>query len=76
MTICLSLPESRSQGDVQAGWICFEDLIEAQAGKVEGYRWPKLEENTACGLCYTSGTTGRPKVPFSVRLLIVLDHGE
>jgi fatty-acyl-CoA synthase len=23
--------------------------------------WPVLDENTACGLCYTSGTTGNPK---------------
>ncbi|HVC03023.1 MAG TPA: AMP-binding protein [Steroidobacteraceae bacterium] len=23
--------------------------------------WPDLDENGACGLCYTSGTTGRPK---------------
>ena len=27
----------------------------------EGFEWPKLDENTACGLCYTSGTTGNPK---------------
>ncbi|MFV2092704.1 MAG: long-chain-fatty-acid--CoA ligase [Hyphomicrobiales bacterium] len=26
-----------------------------------GFSWPKLDENTACGLCYTSGTTGNPK---------------
>ena len=25
------------------------------------FPWPKLDENTACGLCYTSGTTGNPK---------------
>jgi fatty-acyl-CoA synthase len=25
------------------------------------YRWPELDERTACGLCYTSGTTGNPK---------------
>jgi len=24
-------------------------------------RWPEFDENTACGLCYTSGTTGEPK---------------
>ena len=23
--------------------------------------WTRVEENDACGLCYTSGTTGRPK---------------
>ncbi len=25
------------------------------------YTWPDLDENTACTLCYTSGTTGNPK---------------
>src|SRR5260370_7876197 len=25
------------------------------------YAWPQLDENTACTLCYTSGTTGNPK---------------
>jgi fatty-acyl-CoA synthase len=25
------------------------------------YAWPQLDENTACSLCYTSGTTGNPK---------------
>jgi fatty-acyl-CoA synthase len=36
--------------------IAYEDLI---AGK-EG-RWTEVHENDACGLCYTSGTTGDPK---------------
>ncbi len=27
----------------------------------EGYAWPSFDENTASVLCYTSGTTGRPK---------------
>jgi fatty-acyl-CoA synthase len=27
----------------------------------DDYRWPELDERTACGLCYTSGTTGNPK---------------
>jgi acyl-CoA synthetase (AMP-forming)/AMP-acid ligase II len=36
----------------------YEDLL---AGRSEAYEWPQLEENTACGLCYTSGTTGNPK---------------
>ena len=25
------------------------------------FDWTALDENTACGLCYTSGTTGDPK---------------
>ena len=27
----------------------------------EHINWPELDENTACCLCYTSGTTGNPK---------------
>jgi 3-(methylthio)propionyl---CoA ligase len=36
----------------------YEDLL---AGRSNAFEWPQLEENTACGLCYTSGTTGNPK---------------
>ncbi len=38
--------------------ICYEDLI-AQGDA--DFVWPSFDENTACGLCYTSGTTGNPK---------------
>ena len=38
--------------------ICYEELI---ATGDEGFAWPKLDENEACGMCYTSGTTGNPK---------------
>ena len=31
------------------------------AGQPTHYNWPKLDENTASSLCYTSGTTGNPK---------------
>ena len=27
----------------------------------ENFVWPDLPDNAACGLCYTSGTTGNPK---------------
>lgn len=36
----------------------FETLIEHEP---EQYSWPRLDENAASGLCYTSGTTGDPK---------------
>ena len=38
--------------------ICYEEFL---AHGDEGFEWPKLDENSACGLCYTSGTTGNPK---------------
>ena len=38
--------------------LCYETLI---ATGDPSFAWPRLDENTACGLCYTSGTTGNPK---------------
>jgi acyl-CoA synthetase (AMP-forming)/AMP-acid ligase II len=38
--------------------ICYEDLI---ADVDDDFAWAKIDENAACGLCYTSGTTGNPK---------------
>ncbi len=38
--------------------LCYEEFIEAEDGD---YSWPQFDENTASGLCYTSGTTGNPK---------------
>jgi len=40
------------------GLLVYEDLIATEDGK---YDWPQLDEYTASGLCYTSGTTGNPK---------------
>jgi fatty-acyl-CoA synthase len=37
---------------------CHDALVD-DAG--DDYDWPALDENTASALCYTSGTTGRPK---------------
>jgi fatty-acyl-CoA synthase len=38
--------------------ICYETLV---AGGSSDFQWPVLDENAACALCYTSGTTGNPK---------------
>lgn len=38
--------------------LCYEELLEAEEPSID---WPELDENTASGLCYTSGTTGNPK---------------
>jgi fatty-acyl-CoA synthase len=38
--------------------IAYEDFIAAMDGDFE---WKDLDEKAACGLCYTSGTTGNPK---------------
>ena len=40
------------------------DLISYEAwigGQSNTYSWPQIDENSACSLCYTSGTTGNPK---------------
>ncbi len=38
--------------------VAYEDWI----GEVDGdFRWASFDENTAAGMCYTSGTTGNPK---------------
>lgn len=47
--------DADSEGD---GWAIYEDLI---AGAVPIEAWPELDENSAAALCYTSGTTGKPK---------------
>jgi 3-(methylthio)propionyl---CoA ligase len=48
---------------------CYEDLLEAES---DAFEWPTFDENTAAGLCYTSGTTGNPKgVLFSHRSTIL-----
>ncbi|RAI57544.1 long-chain fatty acid--CoA ligase [Roseicella frigidaeris] len=36
----------------------YETLLAAESGE---QAWPVFDENTASALCYTSGTTGRPK---------------
>lgn len=38
--------------------VAYEDLILGHDANAE---WGGFDENTACGLCYTSGTTGNPK---------------
>jgi fatty-acyl-CoA synthase len=40
------------------GYLRYEELLAGESSEVD---WPDLDENTAAVLCYTSGTTGRPK---------------
>jgi fatty-acyl-CoA synthase len=46
-------------GDVPEGMISYEDLIGA-SDEAE-FEYPDFDENQAAAMCYTSGTTGRPK---------------
>jgi fatty-acyl-CoA synthase len=53
MTDSAHLPEARIRN-----LVAYEDMI----GSVDAdFAWKALDENTAAGLCYTSGTTGHPK---------------
>jgi fatty-acyl-CoA synthase len=45
--------------DVPEGMISYEDLIGA-SGEAD-FEYPDFDENQAAAMCYTSGTTGRPK---------------
>jgi fatty-acyl-CoA synthase len=58
---------SRS-GSVPNGTIEYESLIEG----AEPMEWPEIDERRAAAMCYTSGTTGRPKgVLYSHRALVL-----
>lgn len=50
--------EAHMQPEIFPGALCYETLV---AGQSSDCAWGGFDENTAAGLCYTSGTTGNPK---------------
>jgi len=52
-----------------SGLLCYEGLL-AEVDPLP--QWPEFDENAACALCYTSGTTGEPKgVLYSNRAMML-----
>ena len=58
--VMLCAPDSMPEVTVAPGMRlhCYDTLLDAET---DDYEWPEFDENTASALCYTSGTTGRPK---------------
>jgi len=49
--------------------LCYETLMDAAS---DDYDWPSFDERSAASLCYTSGTTGKPKgVLYSHRSTVI-----
>ena len=71
--VLMAGPEYLPKESVMPGLCSYEDLLAAQPG---GYAWPSFDENTACSLCYTSGTTDQPKgVLYSHRSTVLHAYG-
>ena len=56
--VLMAGPEHLPAASVMPGLCSYEDLLAAERAD---YVWPTFDENTACSLCYTSGTTDQPK---------------
>lgn len=52
------LAEGEQYGKQSQSWSLYADWLTAED---PDFAWPVFDENTASGLCYTSGTTGNPK---------------
>ncbi|MGH1424494.1 MAG: long-chain fatty acid--CoA ligase [Pseudooceanicola sp.] len=58
MTYVIMTDRAHMPADMPFDALCYEELLDGQPDTID---WPEFDENTAAGLCYTSGTTGNPK---------------
>ena len=55
---CVIMTDRAHMPENKLDALCYEELL---ANEPDSIDWPEFDENTASGLCYTSGTTGHPK---------------
>ena len=56
--VVVVMADTASMSNFSNHYLCYETLISKSSQNII---WPDLPENSAAGLCYTSGTTGNPK---------------
>ena len=65
---CLPSIMPHSTADMPDGAILYSARLQAQAANLP-FQWQVKNERLAAGLCYTSGTTGNPKVQSALAVM-------
>jgi fatty-acyl-CoA synthase len=59
-----------TEGNIPAGMLNYEELVAGSLDRT--FQYPDFDENHAAAMCYTSGTTGKPKgVLYSHRAIVL-----
>ena len=58
------MPDHAAAAALSVPLLCYEQLLDeaAESRALGSFTWPRLQEDSPAGLCYTSGTTGNPQV--------------